>query len=185
MFYEYDGTVSRDESGYLILFDDRRREKPLLDTKINLTGLVGLESNCKKHMMCGMPLHDNRCVAQEFQCSWLPRLEPIEPPGPTKLEMLSKTIINATTVHFEFKLTGPTSMRLFIQAYNDVTISDWSFLRTYLDKQPPAHIPRQINFKYANDDSPFNFFIDISVSNTFNLSYLQLDYNLIFLIYKL
>ncbi|KAM8714032.1 hypothetical protein ACLKA7_014225 [Drosophila subpalustris] len=162
-FYEFDGTLSRDESGYLILYEDRRREKPLLGTKMNLTGLVGLESNCKEHMMCGMPLRDNRCVAH--QCSWLPRSEPIVPPGPTTLEMLSKTIINATTVHFEFKLSGPNSMSLFIRTYDDVTISNWSFLRTYLESPPTAPNPRRINFWFAKDDSPINFFIEISKSN--------------------
>lgn len=174
MFFEYDGTLSRDESGYLIIYEDRRRENPLLGTNVNLTGLVGLQSKCKNHMMCGMPLHDNRCVAQDLQCSWLPRSEPVEPPRSTKLVMLSKTIINATTVQFKFKLTGPTSMRLFIQAYNDVTISNWSFLRTLIDNPPPAHMPIRINFKYANDDSPFKFFIDISVRNFYNLNHSEL-----------
>lgn len=165
IFYEYDGTVSKDESGYLILFADRRREKPLLNSKVNLTGLVSLTSNCEKHMMCGMPLTDSRCVGPQSQCSWLPRSEPIVPPGSTKLELLNKTIINDTTVRFEFALTGPISMTLSIQTYEDVKITNWSFLRSYLEDPPSAPTPYLISLKYATDDSPFKFFVDFLKSN--------------------
>ncbi|KAH8297072.1 hypothetical protein KR044_004485, partial [Drosophila immigrans] len=165
IYYDYDGTVSKDESGYLMLFQDRRREQPLLGTKVNLTGMISLKSACEKHMMCGMPLYDNRFVTQRLQSSWIPRSEPIVPPLATTLKLLSKTVVNATTVRFEFSLSGPSIMRLFIKANEDVTISNWSFLRTYLENPPPAPIPHQIYLKYFNDNTPFTFFFEFFKSN--------------------
>ncbi|XP_030081306.1 endoplasmic reticulum metallopeptidase 1-like [Drosophila hydei] len=156
MFYEYDGTLGRDESGYLFSFQDRREEKPLLGTKVNLTGLVSIKSRCKAEMMCGMPLYDYRFTKSRLQSKWLPRSEPIVPPGISTLDMLNKTVLNATNVRFEFNLTGPSHMSLFIQPYENVKISNWSFLPSYLDTPLPYHI----YLTYGIDSSPYNFFVE-------------------------
>lgn len=163
MFYDYDGTLSRDESGYLFNFQDRREEAPLKDTTVNLTGLVSIKPNCEKYMMCGMPLYDFRFVDNRLQSKWLPRSEPVEPPGSTKLELLSKTVLNSTTARLEFNLTGPAQMNIFIQPYEDVEITDWSFLREYLDNPPKYPLSYHICIHYGIDSSPINFFIDVLV----------------------
>ncbi|KAH8416046.1 hypothetical protein KR222_007212, partial [Zaprionus bogoriensis] len=174
-FYDYDGTLSRDESGYLFNYQDRREEAPLLDTAVNLTGLVSIQSNCNKYMMCGVPLYDFRFVDNRLQSKWLPRSEPVEPPGTTKLEMLGKTVLNSTTVRFVFNLTGPAQMNIFIQPYEDVEITDWSFLRQYLENPPKYPLSYHICFHYGIDSSPLNFFIEISKPNgDFNVPLFQL-----------
>lgn len=163
MFYDYDGTLSRDESGYLFNFQDRREEAPLKDTTVNLTGLVSIKPNCEKYMMCGMPLYDFRFVDNRLQSKWLPRSEPVEPPGSTKLELLSKTVLNSTTARLEFNLTGPAQMNIFIQPYEDVEITNWSFLREYLDNPPIYPLSYHICIHYGIDSSPINFFIEVLV----------------------
>ncbi|XP_030081372.1 endoplasmic reticulum metallopeptidase 1-like [Drosophila hydei] len=162
MFYEYDGTLSKDESGYLFNFQDRREETTFLDAKVNLTGLVSIKLKCDKYMMCGMPLYDYRYVQNRLQSKWLPRSKSIEPPAATKLELISKTTLSATTVRFEFNLTGPSHMSLFIQAYEDVELSNWSFLRSYLDDPPAYPLSYHIYFTYGIDSSPLNFFLEFS-----------------------
>lgn len=126
-FYDYDGNLSRDESGYLFNYQDRREETPLIGTTVNLTGLVSIRPNCEKYMMCGMPLYDFRFGDNRLQSKWLPRSEPVELPGSTKLELLNRTVLNSTTARFEFSLTGPPQMNIFIQPYEDVEISNWLF----------------------------------------------------------
>lgn len=163
MFYDYDGTLSRDESGYLFNFQDRREEAPLKDTTVNLTGLVSIKPNCEKYMMCGMPLYDFRFVDNRLQSKWLPRSEPVEPPGSTKLQLLSKTVLNSTTARLEFNLTGPAQMNIFIQPYEDVEITNWSFLREYLDNPPTYPLSYHICIHYGIDSSPINFFIEVLV----------------------
>ncbi|XP_034477172.1 endoplasmic reticulum metallopeptidase 1-like [Drosophila innubila] len=161
-FYDYDGTLSKDESGYLFNFQDRREETPFVGTNVNLTGMVSIKSNCERYMMCGMPLYDYRYVQNRLQSKWLPRSEPVETPDSSNLELLSKTIVNSTTCRFEFNLTGPSHMSIFIQPYEDVIISNWSFERTYLENPPEAPLSYHIYFTYGIDDSPLNFFVECS-----------------------
>ncbi|KAL7737087.1 hypothetical protein ACLKA6_005304 [Drosophila palustris] len=161
-FYEYDGTLSKDESGYWFLYQDRRKETVLEGSNVNLTGLVSAKSNCDKYMMCGMPLYDYRYVQQRLESKWLPRSRPIEPPGSTTLEMLSKTIKNSTHCRFEFNLTGPPQMSIFIQAYEDVKIANWSFLMSYLSNPPKYPLSYHIFFNYGIDNSPLNFFMEVT-----------------------
>ncbi|KRG04648.1 endoplasmic reticulum metallopeptidase 1 [Drosophila mojavensis] len=165
IFYEYDGTLSRDESGYLFNFQDRLKEKPLLGTSVNLTGLISLKSKCEQHMMCGMPLYDSTYVLNRHEAKWLPRFEPIEPPARTELSLLSKTIQNTTTVRFEFNLTGPPQMKLFIQPYEDVLLSNWSFLQIYLETPLVPPLPYFISFSYGIDKSPLHFFLEFTKPN--------------------
>lgn len=175
MFYEYDGTLSKDESGYLFNFQDRREETTFLEAKVNLTGLVSIKSNCDKYMMCGMPLYDYRYVQNRLQSKWLPRSEPIVPPGLTTLEVLNKTRLNPTTVRFEFNLTGPSHMSVFIKPYEDVQISNWSFLRSYLDSPPAAPLAYHIYFTYGIDSSPLNFFLEFTVIHCVDTFIFQLN----------
>ncbi|XP_032591050.1 endoplasmic reticulum metallopeptidase 1-like [Drosophila grimshawi] len=165
MFYEYDGTRSKDESGYLFNFQDRREEKPFVGTKVNLTGLVDIKSQCETHMMCGMPLFDYRYVGNRLQSKWLPRSEPIVPPGLTTLKVLNKSIVNSTTVRFEFELTGPSHMSLFIQPYENVNMSNWSFSLTYLNNPPPKPLSYHVYIGFGIDSSPLKFWLEFSKWN--------------------
>lgn len=169
MFYEYDGTLSKDESGYLFSYQDRRKETPY-SSVVNLTGLVGIESNCDEHMMCGMPLYSPSYVNNRRQSKWLPRSDPIVPPGPTTLQLLNKTIVNKTTVRCEFNLTGPSHMRLFIKPFEDVKLTNWSFSHSYLENPPAAPLPYFIYFTYGSDSSPLNFFLEFWVRNNGSLA---------------
>ncbi|KAH8371340.1 hypothetical protein KR093_007016, partial [Drosophila rubida] len=174
-FYEYDGSLSKDESGYLFNFQDRREEKALDGTDIDLTGLVSIKTKCYTQMMCGMPLYDFRYVDNRMQSKWLPRSEPIVPPGSAKLELLGKTFLNTTTVRFEFNLTGPPQMNLFIQPYEDVKIVNWSFSRKYLEEPPAYPLSFHIGFNYGNDSSPLNFFLELYKWNgNFNVASFEL-----------
>ncbi|XP_034475999.1 endoplasmic reticulum metallopeptidase 1-like [Drosophila innubila] len=171
MFYEFDGTLSKDESGYLFNFQDRREERAWKGTRANLTGLVSIKSRCETHMMCGMPLYDYRYYQNRLSCKWLPRSEPIVPPGLTTLTLLSKTSVNATTTRFTFVLTGPDHMSIFAKTEPDVIISDWSFLRSHLATPQPYHI----YFTYGIDDSPLEFWIEVTKEDgDFNVQSFQI-----------
>ncbi|XP_034476003.1 endoplasmic reticulum metallopeptidase 1-like [Drosophila innubila] len=184
-FYEYDGTLSKDESGYLFLYQDRRKETVLDGSNVNLTGLVSIKSNCEKHMMCGMPLYDYRYVQQRLESKWLPRDTPIEPPGSTTLEMLNKTIINSTTCRFEYNLTGPAQMSIFFQTYEDVTITNWSFLMSYLKNPPKYPLSYHIFFNYGIDSSSLHFFVEVSKTNgDFKVPLIQIGVSAHFIGYK-
>ncbi|EDW60406.2 endoplasmic reticulum metallopeptidase 1 [Drosophila virilis] len=175
IFYEYDGSVSKDDSGYLFNFQDRRQAQAF--PGVNLTGAISQTSNCDAHMMCGVPLFDERWVGNRLQGMWLPREEPIVPPKPANLELLSKTVLNDTkTVRFKFRLTGPNYLSLFVQAYEDdyVTVSDWSFSRSYLKQKPAFPLSYHMFITYGSN-ALLEFSLDLTKPNgDFNVPLFQL-----------
>ncbi|KAH8297077.1 hypothetical protein KR044_004534, partial [Drosophila immigrans] len=171
MFYEYDGTLSKDESGYLFFPQDRRGMTPFTGTKVNLTGLVGIEDRCATHMMCGMPLYDYRFYQNRLTLKWLPRSEPIVPPGEFAFQLLNKTSIDATTMRYVFESSGSSHMSVFLQTYEDVNITSWSFLKSYLTTKQPYHV----YLTHGIDDKPYIFSVDISKPDgDFNVPVFQL-----------
>ncbi|XP_043644716.1 endoplasmic reticulum metallopeptidase 1 isoform X1 [Drosophila teissieri] len=163
VFYEYDGTVSKDESGYLFNFQDRRGVTPLLESNVDLTGLVNMTSDCAKYMMCGMPLYDHRWVEAMEYTMWLPRKNPVWTPAEPILTLLNKTIqADSNTVRFEFELQSPDHTSIFIQPYEDVTVSSWSFLAEYLTTNSP---PYHIYYSFGIDDTPLRFYIELKKLN--------------------
>lgn len=117
-------------------------------------------------MMCAAPLFDERWVENRLQGIWLPREEPVVPKIPTTLELLSKTVLaDKRTIRFSFRLTGPPYLSLFIQTYEDdfVTVSDWSFSKTYLEQKPASPLAYHIYITYGRSE-PLEFYLDITVS---------------------
>ncbi|BFG06210.1 endoplasmic reticulum metallopeptidase 1-like [Drosophila madeirensis] len=174
-FYEYDGTVSRDDSGYMFQFQDRRGPTALQNSNVDLTGLVSLEADCEKYMMCGVPLYDHRWVKSRLTTMWLPREQPIETPSRPTLKLLSKTVLpDGLTVRFEFELTGPDHTSVFLQPYADVTLSRWSFLQSYLENTTTYPPPYHIYFSYGIITTPLNFFFELKKSNgDFNVELIE------------
>ncbi|XP_017835549.1 endoplasmic reticulum metallopeptidase 1-like [Drosophila busckii] len=162
-FYEYDGTLSKDESGYLFNLLDRRGERPWMGTRVNLTGLQSMKTRCNEHMMCGMPLFDYRYITHQEACKFLPRDKPIEPPGEVTLTLLNKTLTTATTMRYYFNLTGPHQMSIFVKPYEDVRLSNWSFSLDYLEKPPAKGYHVWINVGIV--DPTVIFYLDITKSN--------------------
>ncbi|KAH8372469.1 hypothetical protein KR093_011684, partial [Drosophila rubida] len=158
IFYEYDGSLSKDESGYLFFPQDRRGLAPFAGTKVNLTGLVSIAPRCEAEMMCGMPLYDYRFYKNRLSLKWLPRSESIVAPGRSGLELLNKTIVNAITARYRFEFSGPSHMSLFFQTYEDVKIINWSFSNSYLKTAQPYHV----YLTYGLDNSPYKFIVDVS-----------------------
>lgn len=161
IFYEYDGTVSKDESGYLFNLQDRRGLTPLLESNVDLTGLVNMTSDCAKYMMCGMPLYDHRWVEAMETTMWLPRKNPVWTPAEPILKQLNKTVLaDGQTVQFEFELTTSDHTSIFISPNEDVVISNWSFLKEYLTTNSP---PYHIYYSFGIDNTPLRFHIELKV----------------------
>ncbi|XP_030558012.1 endoplasmic reticulum metallopeptidase 1-like [Drosophila novamexicana] len=163
IFYEYDGSVSLSDSGYYFDFQDRRLAYPLEETSVNLTGLSSIEQHCDTELMCGVPCFNHRWCKARTSGHWLAREQEVAIPGNSSLVLLGKTIMSSgTTVRYEFELSGPPHMGLFIQPLEGVTVEDWSFIRTALDEPENYKLPYQIFFSYGKDNSPLKFHIDFA-----------------------
>ncbi|KAH8386241.1 hypothetical protein KR200_007728, partial [Drosophila serrata] len=163
-FYEYDGSVSLEDSGYYFDLQDRRLETPLLD-KINLTGLTRLDEECKTEMKCGMPCFNHRWCAAVKDARWLPRDVPVDLPGIPILQLLNKTVIGTESdprFRFEFVVSGPPRLSLFILPLDGVKFLKWSFLMGMLDNPSVYKPPYHIFFGYGSDNTPINFYIELT-----------------------
>ncbi|XP_044251815.2 endoplasmic reticulum metallopeptidase 1-like [Drosophila takahashii] len=151
IFYEYGGSVIKDESGYLFNFQDRRGSAPLLEANVNLTGMVSLESDCAKYMLCGIPIPDARYMNSRLNGMWLPRNTPVETVPEKPLELLNRTVLDdGKTLLIEVKIFYTDHSSLFIQPEEDVTITKWSLEESYLTYSPPYYV----YFSSGVDSSP-------------------------------
>ncbi|XP_039483625.1 endoplasmic reticulum metallopeptidase 1 isoform X2 [Drosophila santomea] len=165
MFYEYDGSLSVNDSGYYFDYQDRRALRPLKDYAVNLTGLTPVDAYCDKYVMCGIPCFWSSWCRGISSAAWLPRHEQVAVPGNLELKLLNKTLSQlGNSATFEFELAGPPHMGLYIRPLDGVAVEDWSFIRTMLDKPEKYSPPYQIYFSYGVDSSPFKFHIDFAVS---------------------
>ncbi|SPP74188.1 endoplasmic reticulum metallopeptidase 1-like [Drosophila guanche] len=185
IFYEYDGAVSLNDSGYYFDFQDRRLYYPLEDTSVNLTGLVSTEADCSKYLMCGVPCFNHRWCTTRSSSHWLPRDEPVAIPAAASLQLLSKTILQSgNVVRYEFEMSGPPHMRLYIQPLDGVTVEDWSFIRNMLDEPDKYSAPYHIFFSYGRDSTPLKFHIDFAKSSgNFDVPVFELGFSAHFLSY--
>lgn len=159
LFYEYNGSLSHSDSGYYFTYMDRRGLNPLKDSQVNLTGLVSIEPDCDKYVMCGAP-----CL---YSCGgrrsarWLPRASVVVVPGNILLKMLGSSItLPQKTVKYEFEVSGPPHMNVFVQPVGDAVVSNWSFIPEVLERSQP---PYYVFFNYGKDESPLKFFIELKV----------------------
>lgn len=114
--------------------------------------------------MCGIPcFYYSWCRWREYD-GWLTRESEVILPGEFNFEFLGKTIFEANrTARFEFQMSGPPHMNVFIQPVGSAEVSDWSFVRKMLDEPEEFEPPYQIYFSYGTDSTPLRFHIDIWV----------------------
>ncbi|KRJ99465.1 uncharacterized protein Dyak_GE12440, isoform B [Drosophila yakuba] len=166
MFYEYDGSLSVNDSGYYFDYQDRRALRPLKDYAVNLTGLTPVDAYCDKYVMCGIPCFWSSWCRGISSAAWLPRDEQVAVPGNLELKLLNKTLSQSgNSARFEFELAGPPHMGLYIRPLDGVAVENWSFIRTMLDKPEKYSPPYQIYFSYGVDSSSFKFHIDFAKSD--------------------
>ncbi|KAL5289346.1 hypothetical protein ACFFRR_009469 [Megaselia abdita] len=155
-FYNFDNTIRKQDSGYYILPQDRRTYS--VDKYISRAEKSrSLNHDCETEVFCGLPLYNHRWHAARESSFWIP--------GPSvklnnhpKIEIKKVTEMKKTdVVRYDFKLTGPDHMTIFINPIN-ATVVSWSFHDTPLRMQwkPPYFI----YFSYGIDSTPLSFYID-------------------------
>ncbi|KAH8233793.1 hypothetical protein KR026_012472, partial [Drosophila bipectinata] len=138
VFYEFDGTVSKNESGYLMSFQDRRGSSPLIKAGVVLSKLTSLTSDCSNYPICGMPICDWRYWKFYQNLTWIPRDNPIETISTPPLVLLNRTIVDDDkTLRLVFRIFVTDHSTLVIQPLTDVTITSWSLLDSFRDVTPP------------------------------------------------
>ncbi|XP_068144103.1 endoplasmic reticulum metallopeptidase 1-like [Drosophila tropicalis] len=162
-FYDFDGNLSLEDSGYYLHLLDRHKEQPLHQT-MNLTNLQRMGDTCGDELMCGIPCY--RWCASRNEARWLPRWEPVELPYPTVLKLINKTVLdNGYRVRYFFQLSGPPNLGLFVKPKLGVKLLKWSFDQKMLDYAGTYKPPLQILITYGKDSSPIDFYFELLKSD--------------------
>ncbi|EDV36213.1 uncharacterized protein Dana_GF12846 [Drosophila ananassae] len=167
VFYDYEGGTVLDDSGYYIDYQDRRAFRPLEAYGINFTGLTSMATDCNQdYVMCGMPCFWSSWCRSLASAAWLPRESEVIIPGSLDLKLISANVLETGKAkRFEFELSGPPHMGLYIRPLSGASVEDWSFVRTMLDQPEKYSAPYQIYFSYGIDSTPFKFHIDFANPN--------------------
>ncbi|KAH8252654.1 hypothetical protein KR032_001078, partial [Drosophila birchii] len=162
-YFEYNGSMSLEDSGYYFHLGDRNREAPLRES-MDLTDVVRLGENCDTELMCGLPCY--RFCAARKDALWLAREELVQLPYPTVLELVNKTILpGGYQVRFDFRLSGPPNMGLFILPLDGVKVLRWTFSQGMLDNPATYKPPLNVLLTYGVDTAPFEFYMELSKDN--------------------
>ncbi|XP_037952372.1 endoplasmic reticulum metallopeptidase 1-like [Teleopsis dalmanni] len=156
VFRDPNNAVRRVETGYFIMPQDRRTYS-VKNKVINMTLAENIEADCQREMLCGLPLYNHRWHKARASSVWIPGPEPTFDNMP-HIKINAKNQISKTKIRYEFELSGPDHMALFIKPLNDADIVNWSFHYTPLrmNWKPPYFI----YFSYGVDGTPLNFWIE-------------------------
>ncbi|KAH8300218.1 hypothetical protein KR044_011636, partial [Drosophila immigrans] len=163
VLHNADGTIRTDESGIYVYPQDRRIN--IAEDQINALGQTHKVSEyCEEEMFCGMPLYNHRWHKAREYSLWIPVNE--KPQIPTTYPSLTlqdtEELEDSNQRRFNFSLTGPDHMTIFVNVKNDARLLDWSFNETLIkENQTPPHF---VYFSYGLDSSPLEFTIDVEVS---------------------
>ncbi|XP_055387210.1 endoplasmic reticulum metallopeptidase 1-like isoform X2 [Condylostylus longicornis] len=113
IFRDRNNKIMTNESGYLIQSLDRRGTRTIKDTVLNMTFVETADKLCDSHINCGSPNYPKK------DDLWIPANPPLlirVPLLKTKSRKLVKSEYeNATRIRYEYSLTGPDHMKLFIK----------------------------------------------------------------------
>lgn len=161
LFHEADSSISRNDSGYYFDLQDRRQFNHIKDV-FDTSKLADMSEECNKHIFCGFPVFDHRWNKAKVLSQWLPS-DDNSIPGSPKLTVISKniTLNSSSTIRYDFELSGPSHMGIYLNPLNGSKIIDWSFLDTMLqDNWKP---PFFIYFSMGKDKSPLEFYVTLEI----------------------
>lgn len=126
--------------------------------------MESVAEDCEELMMCGLPLFNHRWFKSRMRGQWLPSADAAELPGTPSLTLINKTLNAAdSTIRYEFELKGPPHMSIFLLPLEDVTLTDWSFVKKLLQEPQNYPPPYHVYFSYGKDPTPLKFHFDFQV----------------------
>lgn len=163
VLYNADGTARVNDSGIYMYPQDRRIHE--VDELIKSIGVKSQVSDiCNDELFCGMPFYNHRWQKARETSYWIPIDEKANLPSEKPvLTLTSKSDLETSnTQRYNFTLSGPDHMGIFIGPKASATIVNWSFNDTMLrDNWEP---PFFIYYSYGKDSSALDFFIDLEIT---------------------
>lgn len=153
---DFNSSVRLNDSGIYVYPQDRRKSS-IDDLVPVMKRGVGLSNFCKTEMFCGVPAYNHRWNKASEHSTWIDFSAPNLPSMP-HLEVMAK-IVSPNSARYDFKLTGPDHMTIFIGTKNDAKVRSWTFNDTALRENWEQ--PYFIYFSYGVDPTPLQFFVEV------------------------
>uniref|UniRef100_A0A1A9ZGV8 FXNA-like protease n=1 Tax=Glossina pallidipes TaxID=7398 RepID=A0A1A9ZGV8_GLOPL len=143
IIHDADKTTRVEESGIYVFPQDRNVK--ILDDNTKSIGQKHMVSDyCAKEMFCGMPFYNHRWYKARDFSFWIPIEEDPYIPGEAPILVLlsSNQLVDPFQTNYEFELSGPDHMTIFIDLIDQGRILNWSLNETMLTEnwQPPYFI---------------------------------------------
>lgn len=124
-FYDFDKTVRRNDSGYLIVNWDRHGVRAVAQHVPKIKEAVAVAPDCVRELMCGSPVVGKLAVYS----NWIPLRRELPPRGPsdtTKTDV-ALTYLDGNRRRIEFNVTGPERINVYVSPYPSTRLNAWSF----------------------------------------------------------
>uniref|UniRef100_A0A1B0G958 FXNA-like protease n=1 Tax=Glossina morsitans morsitans TaxID=37546 RepID=A0A1B0G958_GLOMM len=143
IIHDADKTTRVEESGIYVFPQDRNVK--ILDDNTKSIGQKHMVSDyCAKEMFCSMPFYNHRWYKARDFSFWIPVEEDPYVPGEAPILVLlsSNQLVDPFQTNYEFELSGPDHMTIFIDLIDQGRILNWSLNETMLTEnwQPPYFI---------------------------------------------
>lgn len=167
-FYELDGSLRLNDSGFAIFPQDRRIRS--IKKFINLKESLDVEAECELDSICGMPVYG---TGKPVNTYFIPGPPPIIHSNILNVTLMNKLNLDENRIRFDIEIEGPDRIFGVLKVRNGSRLTKWSM-------EPPVETIQNkssynFSFMYGGDKKKFNISFEFerseaSEDSTFTLS---------------
>ncbi|KAK4883835.1 hypothetical protein RN001_000106 [Aquatica leii] len=153
--------IYKKDAGFFVLNIDRNSPNNLKKYVKELSDVKSISEDCDHSLFCGLPIVNTKIIPILRSSTWIPTEEP-KIPEPISLRLLSKTYLSDYAARYNFTLSGPNHVALYLSPKSNINVLEISLLsksqlRPIIWNGRPTYI---IMYSWMKSRSSLNFFID-------------------------
>ncbi|KAF5270864.1 hypothetical protein FQA39_LY08309 [Lamprigera yunnana] len=153
--------IYKRDAGLFVLNFDRNSPDNLKKYVTELSDVKSISGDCDHSLFCGLPLVNTKTIPILRRSTWIPIEEP-KIPEPISLQLISKTHISEYIARYNFTLSGPNHVAVYLSPKANINILEISLLsKSQLEpiiwNGRPTYI---IMYSWMKSRSSLNFYID-------------------------
>lgn len=166
VFHDENGVESKRDAGYFLLNMDRNSPQKVEGRVKDIARAKSLDEDCKKYLLCGLPLAYSEMIQIIKYSSWIPAGQPVLD-QPVKLDVLSKVQVSPTVLRYNVSIIGPDRVGVYFSPKKGHKVLAISLI----DKMPSDSETEVWNDRYlyymnhicGKEIAPLKFSFDLEV----------------------
>jgi MFS family permease len=166
VFHDENGVESKRDAGYFLLNMDRNSPQKVEGRVKDIARAKSLDEDCKKYLLCGLPLAHSKMIEIIKYSSWIPAGQPVLD-QPVKLDVLSKVQVSPTVLRYNVSIIGPDRVGVYFSPKKGHKVLAISLI----DKMPSDSETEVWNDRYlyymnhicGKEIAPLKFSFDLEV----------------------